>query len=62
MPVIKVNGKRTESGKNGPEAFFLFLIRGLLGFPGGTSGKEPTCYLGNIRDASLTPGLGGSPG
>ena len=63
MPVIKVNGKHTQSGKNGPEAFFFFfLIRGLLGFPGGTSGKEPTCYLGNVRDASLIPGLGRSPG
>ena len=62
MPVIKVNGKHTQSGKNGPEAFFFFLIRELLGFPGGTSGKEPTCYLGNVRHASLIPGMGRSPG
>ena len=51
-----------SQGRMVQKLFFLFLIRGLLGFPGGTSGKESTCYLGNIRDASLIPGLGGSPG
>ena len=30
------------------------------GFPGGASGKEPTCQC--IRDAGLSPGLGRSPG
>ena len=33
-----------------------------LGFPGGVSGKEPTCHAGDIRDAGLIPGLGRSPG
>ena len=32
------------------------------GFPGGASGKEHTCNAGDIRDSSLTPGLGRSPG
>ena len=32
-----------------------------VGFPGGTSGKEPPAYAGDIRDVSLTPGLGRSP-
>ena len=34
-------------------------------FPGGTTGKEPTCQCadaGNIRDASSIPGSGRSPG
>ena len=28
------------------------------GFPGGTSGKEPTCNAGDLRDVGLIPGLG----
>ena len=32
-----------------------------MGFPGGTSGKEPTCNAGDARDAGLIPGLGRSP-
>ena len=32
----------------------------MLGFPGGTSGKDPPAYAGDIRDVSLTPGLGRS--
>ena len=31
------------------------------GFPGGTSGKEPT-YAGDVRDLGLIPGLGRSSG
>ena len=31
----------------------------LLGFPGGSDGKESTC---NVRDLGLIPGLGRSPG
>ena len=32
-------------------------------FPGGTSGKEPTCqYRRDIRDPDLIPGSGRSPG
>ena len=30
------------------------------GFPGGASGKEPTCYTGDIRDVGSIPGLGRS--
>ena len=33
--------------------------RNVLGFPGGTAGKESTCHAG---DPSLTPGSGRSPG
>ena len=32
------------------------------GFPGGTSGKEPDCQEGDLRDTSSIFGLGGSPG
>ena len=31
-------------------------------FPGGTSGKEPACQWGDIRDLDSIPGLGRSPG
>ena len=31
-----------------------------MGFPGGASGKEPTCQ-GDIRDVGLTPGSGRFP-
>ena len=33
-----------------------------MSFPGGASGKEPACNAGDIRDASLIPGSGRSPG
>ena len=33
----------------------------LLDFPGGASGKEPTCHSGDIRDPDLIPELGRSP-
>ena len=32
-----------------------------LGFPGGTSGKEPTCQCRDIRDLGSVPGSGRSP-
>ena len=32
------------------------------GFPGSTSGKEPTCQSGDVRDAGSIPVLGRSPG
>ena len=32
-----------------------------MGFPGGTSGKEPAC-TGDVRDAGLIPGSGRSSG
>ena len=31
----------------------------IMGFPGGSAGKESTCYVG---DLGLIPGLGRSPG
>ena len=37
-------------------------LTGLPGFPGGTSGKEPACHAGDVRDAGSTPGSGRSPG
>ena len=33
-----------------------------MGFPGGTSGKEPACQCRKIRDAGLIPKSGRSPG
>ena len=33
-----------------------------MDFLGGTSGKEPTCNAGDVRDAQSIPGLGRSPG
>ena len=30
-----------------------------MGFPGGSTGKESACHVGDLR---LTPGLGRSPG
>ena len=33
-----------------------------LGFPGGTSGKEPVCNAGDMKDGDLIPGSGISPG
>ena len=32
------------------------------GFPGGASGKDPSCNAGDIRDEGLIPGSGRSPG
>ena len=34
----------------------------MLGFPGGTSGKEPTAIAGQVRDEGLIPGLRRPPG
>ena len=39
------------------------LVHGYYGgFPGGSSGKEPICQEGDIRDLDSIPGLGRSPG
>ena len=48
-------------------AFFLFVFLNKqavnqTGFPGGTSGREPTCQSRRHGDTSLIPGLGTSPG
>ena len=32
-----------------------------VGFPGGTSGKEPACQYVDVRDMSSIPGLGRPP-
>ena len=32
-----------------------------VGFPGGTSGKNPPANAGEIRDADLIPGSGRAP-
>lgn len=34
----------------------------VLSFPGGTSGEEPACASGGLRNAGSIPGLGGSAG
>ena len=33
-----------------------------MGFPGGTSVKEPACQLGDVRDTGSVPGSGRSLG
>ena len=40
----------------------LGSIKLLLGFPGGTSGKNTPAHAGDIRDSGLIPGWGRSPG
>ena len=40
------------------EEFFLRSCRGLVGFPGGSVGKESVCNAGNV---GLIPGLGSAP-
>ena len=35
---------------------------GVMGFPGGVSGKEPATTTGDIRDEGFIPGLGRCPG
>ena len=40
----------------------IWIIHTLRGFPGGTSGKEPTFKAGDTRDAGSNPGSGRSPG
>ena len=45
-------------GGAGPSQL-LFSVRGRLGFPGGTDGKESSC---NVGDLGSIPGLGRSPG
>ena len=39
-----------------------FYSSGFQCFPGGASGKEPTCQCRRSRDAGLIPALGWSPG
>ena len=39
--------------------FLNMLSRLVMGFPGGSAGKESAC---NVGDLGLTPGLGRSPG
>ena len=38
---------------------FIHVVTSILGFPGGSDGKESAC---NIGDLGLIPGLGRSPG
>ena len=40
----------------------LVLMYICLGFPGGTSGKEPSARVGDIRDVGWIPGSGRTPG
>ena len=53
---------QTSLGKTALFCFIQVLLRKtftLLGFPGGSDGKESTC---NAGDLGSTPGLGRSPG
>ena len=47
--------------QTGPHGKYLMTRCPHRGSPGGTSGKEPDCQPGDIRDASSIPGLGRSP-
>ena len=40
----------------------MYVICGIVGFPGGTSGKSLPASSGAVRDAGLIPGLERSPG
>ena len=40
----------------------LCKLREMVGFPGGSSGREPACQCRKLRDAGLIPWLGRSPG
>ena len=44
-----------------PERIYMFLKRAIVvvGFPGGSDGKESAC---NVGDLGSIPGLGRSPG
>ena len=41
---------------------FLKSLLNLLGFPGGSVGKEPACNAGDAGDVGLIPGSGRFPG
>ena len=47
-----------------PSIYINFICQSHLkkGFPGGTSGKEPACNAGKLRDVGSIPGSGRSPG
>ena len=36
----------------------MYVICGIVGIPGGTSGKSLPANSGDVRDAGLIPGLG----
>ena len=42
-----------------PSIYILYVYKCILGFPGGSVGKESAC---NVGDLDLIPGLGRSPG
>jgi len=37
-------------------------VRQVIGFPGGSDGKESTCSAGDTGELASTPGLGRFPG
>ena len=49
-------------GFTGTQLRTLAYEQYMVGFPGGTSGKEPTCQCKRCRDSGSIPGLGRSPG
>ena len=59
LPVSKLSLSLFLRFKDSFFFLFLFCICGLLGFPGGSDGKEPTCNAGELGSI---PRLGRSPG
>ena len=47
-----------QAGQNGKLILVLILM---MGFPGGTSGKESTCNAGDVNDAMFDPWVGKIP-
>ena len=42
--------------------YICIHINPIMGFPGGTSGKEPSANVGDVGDTGSIPGLGTSLG
>ena len=58
LPVMSCVGGSNQRSLHGGGG-----IKGLICHnPGGSSGKEPACNAGDVRDAGLIPGLGRSLG
>ena len=55
-------GKGIRQGCILSPCIFTFYAEYIMGFPGGTSGKNPSANAGDIRDADSIPGSGRYPG
>ena len=51
--------KRLSSSSSSSSPTLGLCIRGTMGFPGGSAGKESACNVGNLGSI---PGMGRSPG